>query len=230
MTSVDSTTQLARFESAIGHVFKERALLSQALTHRSMGRHNNERLEFLGDSILNHLVAEKLYAAFPRAREGTLSRMRAEMVKGETLAEVAREMNLGDYLALGPGELKSGGHRRDSILADAFEALTGAILLDGGLEACRRFVLHALAGRLQTLRDVEPDKDPKTRLQEYLQSRGLPLPEYQLLEVSGDDHDQEFRVSCRLVKPKSAAEGCGRSIRRAEQAAAKTALGLISRG
>ncbi|TCO77730.1 ribonuclease III [Chromatocurvus halotolerans] len=227
---MNATSQPANLERAIGYVFSQRALLSQALSHRSVGRHNNERLEFLGDSILNHLVAEHLYGAFPRAREGSLSRMRAEIVKGETLAAVARELNLGDYLALGPGELKSGGHRRDSILADALEALTGAILIDGGLEACRRFVMQVLGDRLGALQDVELDKDPKTRLQEYLQSRGLPLPEYQLLDVSGSDHDQEFRVTCRLAKPKSAAEGTGRSIRRAEQAAAKTALGLLNRG
>lgn len=227
---MNATSQPANLERAIGYEFSQRALLSQALSHRSVGRHNNERLEFLGDSILNHLVAEHLYGAFPRAREGSLSRMRAEMVKGETLAAVARDLNLGDYLALGPGELKSGGHRRDSILADALEALTGAILIDGGLEACRRFVMQVLGDRLGALQDVELDKDPKTRLQEYLQSRGLPLPEYQLLDVSGSDHDQEFRVSCRLAKPKSAAEGTGRSIRRAEQAAAKTALGLLNRG
>lgn len=220
----------AQLERTIGYAFTQSALLSQALSHRSVGRHNNERLEFLGDSILNHLVAEHLYVAFPRAREGSLSRMRAEMVKGETLAAVARELKLGEYLMLGPGELKSGGHRRDSILADALEALAGAILMDGGLEACRRFVVQVLESRLAALQDVELDKDPKTRLQEYLQSRGLPLPDYQLMDVSGNDHDQEFRVSCRLVKPKSAAEGTGRSIRRAEQEAAKTALGLLSRG
>lgn len=227
---MNANNQLATLERAIGYTFSERSLLSQALSHRSLGRHNNERLEFLGDSILNHLVAEHLYGAFPRAREGTLSRMRAELVKGETLASVARELELGEYLALGPGELKSGGHRRDSILADSLEALAGAILVDGGIDACRRFVLQVLNDRLQALQDVDLDKDPKTRLQEYLQARGLPLPEYQLLDVSGSDHDQEFRVCCSLVKPKSAAEGTGRSIRRAEQAAAKTALGLLSRG
>lgn len=227
---MNTVNRLANLERVIGYAFSERALLSQALSHRSVGRHNNERLEFLGDSILNHLVAEFLYTAFPRAREGTLSRMRAEMVKGETLASVARELELGDYLALGPGELKSGGQRRDSILADSLEALAGAILVDGGIDACRRFVLQVLGDRLQALQDVELDKDPKTRLQEYLQARGLPLPEYQLLDVSGSDHDQEFHVSCRLAKPKSTAEGAGRSIRRAEQAAAKTALGLLNRG
>ncbi|MFN2328749.1 MAG: ribonuclease III [Chromatocurvus sp.] len=227
---MSATSQSANLERAIDYAFSQRALLLQALSHRSAGRHNNERLEFLGDSILNHLVAEHLYDTFPRAREGSLSRMRAEIVKGETLAAVARELSLGDYLVLGPGELKSGGHRRDSILADTLEALTGAILIDGGLEACRRFVMQVLGGRLGALQDIELDKDPKTRLQEYLQSRGLPLPEYHLLDVSGDDHDQEFRVSCRLAKPKSTAEGTGSSIRRAEQAAAKTAMGLLNRG
>lgn len=227
---MNATAKLPALERTIDYTFSERSLLSQALSHRSVGRHNNERLEFLGDSILNHLVAEHLYSAFPRAREGTLSRMRAELVKGETLAAVSRELGLGDYLALGPGELKSGGHRRDSILADALEALTGAILVDGGIDACRRFVLQVLGDRLQALQDVDLDKDPKTRLQEYLQARGLPLPAYELLDVSGSDHDQEFRVCCSLVKPRSVAEGTGRSIRRAEQAAAKTALGMLNRG
>ncbi|MFN2288517.1 MAG: ribonuclease III [Chromatocurvus sp.] len=227
---MNADSRLANLERIIGYAFSERTLLSQALTHRSVGRFNNERLEFLGDSVLNHVVAENLFNAFPRAREGTLSRMRAEVVRGETLAVVARELSLGDYLSLGPGELKSGGQHRDSILADSLEALTGAILIDGGMDACRQFLLNILGDRLQALQDIDLDKDPKTRLQEYLQARSLPLPEYELLDVSGDDHDQEFRVCCRLVKPKSATEGVGRSIRRAEQAAAKTALGLLSRG
>ena len=227
---MSTTADPGALESAIGYRFSERSLLSQALAHRSTGRHNNERLEFLGDSILNHLVAEHLYRSFPRAREGALSRMRAEMVKGETLAAVARELSLGDYLALGPGEMKSGGRHRDSILADALEAVTGAILVDGGIDACRRCVLAMLGERLQSLKDVDLDKDPKTRLQEFLQARGLPLPDYELLDVGGSDHEQEFRVSCRLLKPQSSAEGTGRSIRRAEQAAARNALERLSRG
>lgn len=227
---MNTDSRLAKLERIIGYAFSDRPLLSQALTHRSVGRLNNERLEFLGDSVLNHVVAEHLFHAFPRAREGTLSRMRAEIVRGETLAAVARDLSLGDYLSLGSGELKSGGNRRDSILADSLEALTGAMLIDGGINACRQFVLNILCDRLQALQDTDLDKDPKTRLQEYLQARSLPLPEYELLDVSGEDHEQEFRVCCRLVKPKSAAEGVGRSIRRAEQAAAKTALELLSRG
>jgi ribonuclease-3 len=218
---------LATLQRAIGHDFSQAALLSQALSHRSVGRHNNERLEFLGDSILNHVVATELYHRFPRAKEGELSRMRAEIVRGETLAAVARELKLGDYLVLGQGEMKSGGHRRDSILADALEALAGAILLDAGHETCRRFLLSVLGARLDALSDAAPRKDAKTRLQEFLQARGLPLPQYRLLQVSGDEHAQEFHVSCELTRPKAAAEGRGRSIRRAEQAAARTALEVL---
>lgn len=215
---------IAHLQRTLGYEFSDPQLLALALTHRSAGGSNNERLEFLGDSIVNHIIAEALYRQFPHSREGKMSRMRASLVKGDTLAEVARELQLGDYLRLGRGELKSGGHRRDSILADAFEAVVGAILLDGGVERCRECVLIWFGSRLQQLTLEAADKDAKTRLQEYLQGRNCPLPEYQLLNVQGDDHQQRFHVACRLDKQGLVAEGNGSSRRKAEQAAASSAL------
>lgn len=214
----------ARLQRALGYEFSDPELLTLALTHRSAGGYNNERLEFLGDSIVNHIIAEALYQRFPKAREGDMSRMRASLVKGETLAEVARELQLGDYLQLGPGERKSGGHRRSSILADAFEAVVGAILLDSTVEQCRTRVLDWFAPRLGQLSEGSADKDAKTQLQEYLQGRRNPLPEYELLGVLGEDHQQQFHVACRLQKPTLVVEGAGSSRRKAEQAAARSAL------
>jgi ribonuclease-3 len=218
---VASTAALQR---ALGYEFADPALLTMALTHRSAGSRNNERLEFLGDSVVNHIIADALYRRFPDAREGDMSRMRASLVKGDTLAELARELQLGEYLLLGPGERKSGGYRRASILADTLEALAGAILLDGGFRRCRECVLDWYEARLAQLASGAADKDAKTRLQEYLQGRGNPLPEYELLGVSGDDHNQLFSVACRLSKPQLQAQGSGRSRRKAEQAAALSAL------
>ena len=215
---------IARLQRELGYDFNDPQLLSLALTHRSASGLNNERLEFLGDSIVNHIIAEALYRQFPKSREGDMSRMRASLVKGDTLAEVARELQLGDYLQLGPGERKSGGYRRSSILADAFEALVGAILLDSDVEQCRSCVLGWFASRLQRLTVGAADKDAKTRLQEYLQGRSKPLPNYELLDVEGEDHDQQFLVACRLQKPAIVAEGKGSSRRKAEQAAASSAL------
>ena len=214
----------AVLQQALGHEFADPELLVMALTHRSAGSKNNERLEFLGDSIINHIVADALYQRFPRAREGDLSRMRASLVKGDTLAELARELQLGEYLLLGPGERKSGGYRRSSILADTFEALAGAIVLDAGYERCRDCVLRWFGTRLDQLAAGAVDKDAKTRLQEYLQGRGNPLPEYELVAVDGDDHDQLFSVACRLSKPQLVVQGSGSSRRKAEQAAARDAL------
>ena len=211
-------------QRTLGYEFADPALLTMALTHRSAGSRNNERLEFLGDSIVNHIIADALYHRFPDAREGDMSRMRASLVKGDTLAELARELQLGDYLVLGPGERKSGGYRRSSILADTLEALAGAILLDAGFQRCRDCVLGWFGTRLEQLATGVADKDAKTRLQEYLQGRGNPLPEYELLGVTGDDHNQMFSVACRLSKPQLQAEGSGRSRRKAEQAAALSAL------
>jgi ribonuclease-3 len=214
----------AVLQQALGHEFADPELLVMALTHRSAGSKNNERLEFLGDSIINHIVADALYQRFPRAREGDLSRMRASLVKGDTLAELARELQLGEYLLLGPGERKSGGYRRSSILADTLEALAGAILLDAGYEHCRDSVLRWFGSRLDQLAAGAVDKDAKTRLQEYLQGRGNPLPEYELVAVEGDDHDQQFSVACRLSRPQLVVQGSGSSRRKAEQAAARDAL------
>jgi ribonuclease-3 len=195
-----------------------------ALAHRSVGSRNNERLEFLGDSIVNHVIAEALYQQFPQAREGEMSRMRAALVKGDTLAELATELGLGQFLTLGPGEKKSGGHRRDSILADSFEALCGAILIDSSVEVVRSCLLRWFASRLTQLNVSATIKDAKTRLQEYLQGRQKPLPEYEMLSVSGEDHNQIFEVACKIVKPALQVHGKGGTRRKAEQSAAAAAL------
>lgn len=217
-----------RLQRALGYQFRNPQLLDLALTHRSAGGQNNERLEFLGDSILNHIIAEDLYRRFPKSREGEMSRMRASLVKGDTLAELARELELGDYLCLGIGERKSGGHRRSSILADAFEAVIGALLLDSDVEQCRDCVLSLFGTRLQALVVGADNKDAKTRLQEHLQGRNRPLPEYILIDVQGEAHDQQFQVSCRLREPSLEVKGCGSSRRRAEQEAAQSALQRIT--
>lgn len=208
----------------LGYSFNDPTYCELALTHRSCGKNNNERLEFLGDSIVNFVIADDLYQRFPKAREGQLSRLRASMVKGETLAEIARELKLGDYLRLGPGELKSGGFRRDSILADGVEALIGAIYLDSNLEVVRGFILGWFEERLSNLDIDEALKDSKTRLQEYLQSRRLPLPDYELVNVEGEAHAQTFYITCRIQPLDQPTEGVGNSRRQAEQEAAKQAL------
>ncbi|MDA8752833.1 ribonuclease III [Halieaceae bacterium] len=219
---------LERLQRALGYRFRDPTLLELALTHRSAGKRNNERLEFLGDSIVNHIIAEALFSRFPSVREGSLSRMRAALVKGDTLADIARQLELGAFLSLGPGERKSGGQRRDSILADALEAIAGAILLDGGVDACRDCLLEWYGARLEELTEESDRKDAKTRLQEYLQGRGQPLPKYALLDVSGEDHDQYFRVSCTIKSADLTTEGEGISRRKAEQAAARSALVKLS--
>ncbi len=179
---IKSVTELAR---KLNYTFKDESLAELAVTHRSHGKRNNERLEFLGDSILNFVIAEALFKRFPEAKEGQLSRLRAQLVKGETLAEIAREMKLGDYLKLGSGELKSGGFRRDSILADAVEAIIGAIYLDSDMDVCRGYVLRWYKERLEQTNLQNTQKDSKTRLQEFLQSRRVALPEYELMSVEG---------------------------------------------
>lgn len=207
------------------HEFRDPALYQQALTHRSAGKPNNERLEFLGDSLVGMLVAELLFELHARADEGDLTRMRAQLVSGAALAELARALALGDLLRLGQGELKSGGHRRDSILADAFEALVAAVYLDAGWEACRTCVRHLFAERAAQLR--APEKDAKTRLQELLQARGLSLPAYELVASSGDDHAKVFDVACIVERPALRVPGRGSSRRAAEQLAASSALDQI---
>lgn len=208
----------------IGHVFADPGLLAQALTHRSAGAPHNERLEFLGDGIVNLLVAEALYLRWPKADEGALTRARAELVRETALAVIGRELQLGERLTLGPGEMKSGGHRRDSILADAVEAVVAAIYLDAGFEACRAVVLPWFERALAALPVGKPEKDAKTRLQEWLQARQLPLPSYELISESGDDHAKQFRVGCALSNPLLRAEGEGSSRRVAEQQAAAAIL------
>lgn len=212
-------------EEFAGYRFADPALLVRALTHRSAGSPNNERLEFLGDSLVNHFVADTLYRHWPKADEGALTRARAELVRESALAAIARNLDVGDLLRMGPGEMKSGGHRRDSILADAVEALVAAIYLDAGVETCRAVVLPWFAPLLDALPPPSKvGKDAKTRLQEWLQARQQPLPVYALLEERGADHCRVFRVSCTLRQPPLCTEGEGSSRRAAEQQAADAAL------
>jgi ribonuclease-3 len=212
---------------AFGHAFRDPGLLRQALRHRSAGAPHNERMEFLGDALVNLIVAEALHARWPRADEGALTRARAALVRESALAEVARSLGLGDALELGPGELKTGGHRRDSILADALEALVAAVHLDSGFEDCRALVLPWFEPAMAALAVGKVEKDPKTRLQEWLQGRQLERPEYDLLETRGDEHERSFVVRCRIAMPATEERGEGASIRAAEQAAAAAVLGRL---
>lgn len=214
----------SNLEKIIGYKFNDEALLVTALTHRSMGRGNNERLEYLGDAALGFIITDSIFQKFPQATEGELTRLRASLVKGETLAKLGRDLGLGDYIKLGPGERKSGGWRRDSILANTFEAIIGAIYLDADMEVCRKCVISLYQ---QLLSKVSPDtlnKDPKTTLQELLQSRRLELPVYSVLSESGDAHDRLFNVTCTIIEPDISVQAEGRSKRLAEQAAAEKAL------
>lgn len=210
----------------LAYRFRDESLLEQALTHRSQGHRNYERLEFLGDSALSFVISCELYDRFPAATEGDLSRLRAQLVKGETLADIARGLSLGDSLRLGSGELKSGGRRRSSILADAVESLIGAVVLDGGFDSAREVIVHLYKGRFESLPDPDELKDPKTRLQEWLQQRSIGLPEYRLDATSGADHQRQFDISCRLPDGRLFA-GSGGSRRKAEQAAAADALAAL---
>lgn len=208
----------------LGHGFNRIELLELALTHCSVsGEHNNERLEFLGDSILSLVISEVLYEKFQNAREGQLSRLRSRLVSGESLSDLARDLGVGNYLRLGSGELKTGGRRRDSILADAMEAIIGATYLDAGMKAARDCILGWFAGRLKNL-SVQLPKDAKTQLQEYLQARKYELPVYEVLTVSGDPHHQVFEVMCRIEALDIKVKGEGKNRRRAEQAAALQVL------
>lgn len=213
--------------SRLGYRFKDAALLEAALTHRSAGPVNYERLEFLGDSVLNFLVAALIFREFPRAAEGDLSRYRAALVSTPTLAGIAAELGLGDQLHLGSGELKTGGFRRESILADALEALFGAVYLDGGVEAVSQVIAMLLGARLAALPTADSLKDPKTRLQEVLQSRGLPRPDYRLESSTGEPHDQWFVASCKVDALGLLHVGEGTSRRRAEQSAAQRVLDAL---
>lgn len=218
---------LARLTKKIGYQFKDDSLLLQALTHRSAKGQHNERLEFLGDSILGFVIAEALFEQFPKHDEGDLTRMRSSLVKGVTLAEIARDFDLGECLILGPGELKSGGHRRESILEDAIEAIIGAIYLDSDINKCKELILLWFSNRLRVIKPGNEQKDPKTRLQEYLQGRKIPLPNYDVIDTTGQSHNQQFTVRCvaEVIDQEVIAKGTSR--RKAEQAAAEQILELI---
>lgn len=219
--------KLQRLQAALGHGFGRPELLRQALTHRSFGSPHNERLEFLGDSVLNCVVAGALYNRFPSIKEGELSRLRANLVRQESLAEIARTLSLGECLQLGEGELKSGGARRPSILADALEAIFGAIHVDAGFDAVRNVVERLYEPAMSRIDPSDAGKDPKTALQEILQGRRLPLPRYGLLATRGEAHAQEFEVECAIAELGIRSTGTGSSRRIAEQQAAQRALAEI---
>jgi len=223
---MQSTAQL---EQRLGYTFSDPSLLSKALTHRSAGNNNNERLEFLGDAILGCVIAEELFRNFPQVREGRLSRLRSSLVRRETLADIGKGLEIGEHLFLGPGERKSGGHRRDSIISDAVEAVFGAICLDSDFDHCRACILRLYADRLDSLSDSAVLKDAKTRLQEYLQARHRPLPQYTVLDMAGKAHARHFEVLCQ-VDGHEASRGRGSSRRQAEQDAAGRMLRELESG
>lgn len=216
-----------KLQELLGYRFARQELLETALTHRSYSKSNNERLEFLGDSVLNFVVAHLLFERFLEADEGHLSRLRAHLVKGAALAVLARRFDLGDYLQLGAGERKSGGFRRDSILAGALEAVIGAVYLDGGFAVAHDFIAAIYQEMLGSLTLEQGFKDPKTRLQEFLQGRGMNLPEYRVLSTAGDAHNQLFEVECAVADANILTRGDGGNRRAAEQHAALEALALL---
>ena len=211
----------------LSYQFHDETLITQALTHSSMSDKHYERLEFLGDSLLNLIIAEKLYQSFPNLREGELSRLRAGLVNGETLAELARELHIGDFLRLGIGEKKSGGADRDSILADCMEAIIGAIYLDADFEQCRERVITWCEERIAAVPEMILKKDPKTSLQEYVQAHHLPLPNYKIIDIKGKSHAQQFVIECRVAGIPYVCKGNGSTRRRAEQGAAAKLLEII---
>lgn len=217
------------FQVALGYRFSNPGLLAQALTHRSFGTPHNERLEFIGDSVLNCVVARALFDRFPELDEGTLSRLRAGLVKQDALHAHAQSLSLGDLLRLGEGELRSGGHRRPSILADALEAVFGAIFLDAGFDAASGVIDRLYAESIAAIDPRTAGKDPKTALQEWLQARRHPLPNYEMAQVRGEAHAQEFEVSCRIPALMLETKGRGASRRAAEQQAARAALDRIEK-
>ena len=218
---------MEKLQRNLGYTFANQDWLVKAVTHRSHGKRNNERLEFLGDSILSFVIADALYQRFADANEGQLSRLRASLVKQQTLAEIARELELGDALIMGTGELKSGGFQRDSVLSDALEAIIGAIYLDASVEVARERILHWFLERLECMTTEQSHKDAKTKLQEFLQARQEPLPNYVIVKVSGPSHDQTFVVSCKVSCLAESIEGVGNSRRIAEQNAATSALNQL---
>lgn len=225
VSHVDKVSQIFDYQ------FNDETLLNLALTHRSIGSNNNERLEFLGDSILGMVISSELFNRFPKEKEGVLTRLRSSIVKGDTLSEIAAELNLGDYIKLGSGELKSGGYRRASTLADAVEAIIGAIYLDSkvdyGIAKVEKIILKVFQSRLDKCEPSATLKDPKTRLQEYLQSKNLPLPIYSVVSISGKEHLQTFKISCSIEGFSNHVIAKGASRRKAEQAAAEKALNTL---
>jgi ribonuclease-3 len=219
---------LPRLSRRLGHAFKNSALLKQALTHRSAGNVNNERLEFVGDAILSYVIAKTLFLQFPTETEGQLSRFRAHLVKGDTLAAIASDLDLGDFLFLGQGELKSGGFRRVSILADAMEAIIAAVFLDAGIAAAEQLILKLYASRLEDVDALQNNiKDYKTLLQEFLKAKKQALPHYKLIKLEGEEHEQTFHISCSVKGIDSSTEGIGATRRKAEQQAAELLLSSL---
>lgn len=215
---------IKKLQKIIGYSFVQKNILHQALTHRSASSKHNERLEFLGDSILSFVIANALYQYFPNINEGDMSRMRATLVKGNTLAKVACELQLGEYLKLGHGEFKSGGFKRESILANTIEALIGGIFLDSNMNTVEKLILKWYSKRLSSINPQDTQKDAKTRLQEYLQSKHLPLPEYLIMQIYGEAHNQLFTIRCEIIEITNHTIGIGSSRRKAEQNAACQAL------
>lgn len=213
-----------KLQQKINYQFKDVALLKLALTHRSMGKNNNERLEFLGDSILGLVISRELYKRFSQVDEGKLSRLRSHLVRGQTLAKIAAELKLSDILILGSGELKSGGYRRESIQADAVEAIFGAVLLDSDFDTVNTVILDLYQNLLDDINPNDSLKDPKTQLQEYLQKRGHTLPAYELVKTVGKDHNAVFTVNCSLQDQAIQVEQSAKSIKRAEQSCAQILL------
>lgn len=223
------TRKLESLSVKLGLTFNDPQLFKTALTHRSASSKNNERLEFLGDSVLGFVVAQRLYEKFPEASEGVLSRLRASLVNQESLAELARKYEIGNYLRLGSGELKSGGYRRDSILSDALEAILGAIVKDQGFSACQQWILEIFSEKMEELTLDNWRKDPKTRLQEAMQAKKLDLPVYELLTMSGMPHEQTFKIECRIALIDDVCTGSGASRKKAEQEAAEKMLAKLSK-
>ena len=219
--------QLPQLEKILAYTFSDKALLKLALSHRSVGAKNNERLEFLGDSILNFVVSGYIFNKFTVLTEGELTRMRASLVQGKTISQIARRLQLDDYILLGPGEKKTGGHQRSSVLADAFEAIIGAIYLDAGIEQVRSFIYQCYTEEFSSLSDSLFGKDPKTMLQEYLQAHQMALPEYEVTHIDGPPHQQHFSVCCVIDSIDKKTDGEGTSRREAEQIAASKMLSLI---
>lgn len=221
--------QLQALEKVLDYEFKDKALLELALTHRSFHGSNNERLEFLGDSILNFIVAELLFKKFSDLDEGDLSRLRSQLVKESTLSEIGAAINIGEYLKLGEGELKSAGWRRPSIMADGIEAIIGALFMDGGIDASHLFITKSYQDRINSINPREIHKDPKSILQEFLQSKKIALPSYEIISIKGEAHSQFFKVNCSISELKLISEGEGTSRKVAEQMAAQVAMKMLKK-